>query len=60
MMLKDGKKMSTRKGKVVLLEEVLSESIAMATHSIEAKNPHFQIKMTWQNRLGLARLFFTI
>ena len=39
MMLKDGKKMSTRKGKVVLLEEVLNESIAMAKHSIEGKNP---------------------
>lgn len=39
MMLKDGKKMSTRKGKVVLLEDVLKESIELAKKNIEEKNP---------------------
>jgi arginyl-tRNA synthetase len=39
MMLKDGKKMSTRKGKVVLLENVLQDSIQLAEKNIEDKNP---------------------
>lgn len=37
MMLKDGKKMSTRKGKVVLLADVLAEAIETAKRNIEEK-----------------------
>ena len=44
MMLKDGKKMSTRKGKVVLLEEVLQAAIKLAEQNIEEKNPSLEKK----------------
>ncbi len=37
--LKDGKKMSTRKGRVILLQEVLQEAIHMAEENIKQKNP---------------------
>ncbi|WP_433751030.1 arginine--tRNA ligase [Falsibacillus pallidus] len=40
--LKDGKKMSTRKGRVILLEEVLNEAISLAANNIKAKNPGLQ------------------
>ena len=36
--LKDGKKMSTRKGRVILLEEVLEEAIELAKQNIEEKS----------------------
>lgn len=58
MMLKDGKKMSTRKGKVVLLEEVLSESISMAAQSIEAKNPSLPNKETVARQVGVGAVIF--
>ncbi|QCJ40672.1 arginine--tRNA ligase [Bacillus sp. S3] len=58
MMLKDGKKMSTRKGKVVLLEEVLSESIAMARHNIEEKNPNLVNKDAVAEQVGVGAVIF--
>ncbi|MCM3570660.1 arginine--tRNA ligase [Neobacillus mesonae] len=58
MMLKDGKKMSTRKGKVVLLEEVLNESIAMARHNIEEKNPNLANKDEVANQVGVGAVIF--
>lgn len=58
MMLKDGKKMSTRKGKVVLLEEVLNESIAMARHNIEEKNPNLTNKDTVAKQVGVGAVMF--
>ena len=58
MMLKDGKKMSTRKGKVVLLEEVLNESIAMARHSIEGKNPSLASKDEVAKQVGVGAVMF--
>ncbi|MGX6446385.1 arginine--tRNA ligase [Neobacillus sp. K501] len=58
MMLKDGKKMSTRKGKVVLLEEVLSESIAMARHNIEEKNPNLSNKDEVAKQVGVGAVMF--
>ena len=42
--LKDGKKMSTRKGRVILLEEVLEEAIELAKQNIEEKNPNLKQK----------------
>lgn len=50
MMLKDGKKMSTRKGKVVLLEEVLQAAIQLAEKNIEEKTLLLKIKKKWQNK----------
>ncbi|MDQ1143198.1 arginyl-tRNA synthetase [Bacillus sp. SORGH_AS 510] len=58
MMLKDGKKMSTRKGKVVLLEEVLNESIAMARHNIEEKNPNLENKEVVAKQVGVGAVIF--
>lgn len=58
MMLKDGKKMSTRKGKVVLLEEVLNESIAMARHNIEEKNPNLPNKDDVAKQVGVGAVIF--
>ncbi|MEH7546068.1 MULTISPECIES: arginine--tRNA ligase [Bacillaceae] len=58
MMLKDGKKMSTRKGKVVLLEEVLNESIAMARHNIEEKNPNLKNKDQVAKQVGVGAVIF--
>ncbi|MCM3729055.1 arginine--tRNA ligase [Neobacillus cucumis] len=58
MMLKDGKKMSTRKGKVVLLEEVLNESIAMARNNIEEKNPNLKNKDQVAKQVGVGAVIF--
>ncbi|MEY2196349.1 arginine--tRNA ligase [Neobacillus sp. BF23-41] len=58
LMLKDGKKMSTRKGKVVLLEEVLNESIAMARHNIEVKNPNLTNKEDVAKQVGVGAVIF--
>ncbi|MEH6908211.1 arginine--tRNA ligase [Neobacillus drentensis] len=58
LMLKDGRKMSTRKGKVVLLEEVLNESIAMARHSIEMKNPNLPNKGAVAKQVGVGAVIF--
>ncbi|GHI01320.1 arginine--tRNA ligase [Neobacillus kokaensis] len=58
MMLKDGKKMSTRKGKVVLLEEVLNESIEMARHNIEEKNPTLANKDEVAKQVGVGAVIF--
>ncbi|WP_042454427.1 arginine--tRNA ligase, partial [Neobacillus dielmonensis] len=58
MMLKDGKKMSTRKGKVVLLEEVLAESIDMARTNIEEKNPNLTNKEEVAKQVGVGAVIF--
>lgn len=58
MMLKDGKKMSTRKGKVVLLEEVLNESISMARNNIEEKNPNLTNKDAVAKQVGVGAVMF--
>ena len=58
LMLKDGSKMSTRKGKVVLLEEVLNESIAMARHNIEVKNPNLPNKDAVAKQVGVGAVIF--
>ncbi|MEH7112509.1 arginine--tRNA ligase [Neobacillus niacini] len=58
MMLKDGKKMSTRKGKVVLLEEVLNESIEMAKNNIEEKNPNLTNKDAVAKQVGVGAVMF--
>lgn len=58
MMLKDGKKMSTRKGKVVLLEEVLKESISLAQQNIEEKNPNLANKDEVAKQVGVGAVIF--
>jgi len=58
MMLKDGKKMSTRKGKVVLLEEVLSQAIEDVKKVIEEKNPGLANKEEVARQVGVGAVIF--
>ncbi|MDP4164520.1 MAG: arginine--tRNA ligase, partial [Bacillota bacterium] len=58
MILKDGKKMSTRKGKVVLLEEVLQEAIHLAAKDIEEKNPTLAAKEDVARQIGTGAIIF--
>lgn len=58
MILKDGKKMSTRKGKVVLLADVLAETIEMAKKNIELKNPSLQDKEMVAEQVGVGAVIF--
>lgn len=56
--LKDGKKMSTRKGKVALLQEVINEAIAMAEESIARKNPAIADKQKIARTVGIGAIIF--
>mgnify|MGYP001260578436 CR=1 FL=1 len=58
MILKDGKKMSTRKGKVVLLEKVLEDIIAQANTSISEKNPDLQNKEMIAQQVGVGAVIY--
>ncbi|MFD1736410.1 arginine--tRNA ligase [Bacillus salitolerans] len=58
MILKDGKKMSTRKGKVVLLEEVLYEAIELAKKNISTKNPELFHKEKVAREVGVGAVIF--
>ncbi|MFY3791350.1 arginine--tRNA ligase [Ureibacillus sp. MALMAid1270] len=58
MMLKDGKKMSTRKGKVVLLEEVLKDAITLAKENIVEKNPTLAEKDDVARQVGTGAVIF--
>lgn len=58
MMLKEGKKMSTRKGKVVLLADVLRKTIEAATKNIEEKNPQLPYKEHVANEVGIGAVIF--
>jgi arginyl-tRNA synthetase len=58
MMQKDGKKMSTRKGKVVLLEEVLETAIALALKDIKKKNANLASKEKVARQVGTGAVIF--
>ncbi len=58
MMLKEGKKMSTRKGKLVLLEEVLQEAIQLANNNIMEKNPLLEKKEEVARQVGVGAVIF--
>lgn len=58
MILKDGKKMSTRKGKIVLLGDVLKEAIEMAGKNIEARNPDLAHKEKVAMDVGVGAVLF--
>ncbi|MBU5341868.1 arginine--tRNA ligase [Caldifermentibacillus hisashii] len=58
MMLKDGKKMSTRKGKIVLLEEVLHDAIKAARDAIESRNPNLENKDEIARMVGVGAVIF--
>lgn len=54
----DGKKLSTRKGKIVLLEEVLKEAVEIALQQIEAKNPNLENKEEIAHEVGVGAVVF--
>ena len=56
--LKDGKKMSTRKGRVILLEEVLHEAIKMAEDNIKQKNPDLKDAYGVARDVGVGAIIF--
>ncbi|WP_042352935.1 arginine--tRNA ligase [Bacillus massiliigorillae] len=58
LILKDGKKMSTRKGKIILLEEVLAETIALAEQNISEKNPNLPNKEEVAKQVGVGAVIF--
>lgn len=56
--LKGGQKMSTRKGRVILLEDVLKESIAKAQQNIEEKNPELPNMNEVAESVGVGAILF--
>lgn len=54
----DGEKMSTRRGKVVLLEEVLDEAVIRASKQIEEKNPNLENKAEVAEQVGVGAVVF--
>jgi arginyl-tRNA synthetase len=58
MMLKDGKKMSTRKGKVILLDEVLQAAIDDVKKVIAKKNPTLKNKDKVAEQVGVGAIIF--
>ena len=59
LILKDGKKISTRKGKIVLLEEVLNEAIQLAEATINEKNPTLLDKEEVAKVIGVGAIIFS-
>jgi len=58
LMLFENKKMSTRKGTIVLLEEVLQKSIEMADAIIEQKNPELPDRKEVADAIGVGAVIF--
>ena len=58
MILKDGRKMSTRKGGIVLLEDVLNDAYTLALKEIQKKNPHLASKETVARQVGTGAVIF--
>lgn len=54
----DGEKMSTRRGKVVLLEEVLDEAVLRASNQISEKNPSLANKEKVAEQVGVGAVVF--
>lgn len=53
-----GKKLSTRKGNVILLEEVLNEAISSTRKQIEEKNPTLENKDEVAHQVGVGAIIF--
>ncbi|MYV16895.1 arginine--tRNA ligase [Furfurilactobacillus milii] len=54
----NGQKLSTRSGRVVLLEDVLKDSIDLAMKQIEAKNPSLANKTEVAHEVGVGAVIF--
>ncbi|MCA5012583.1 MULTISPECIES: arginine--tRNA ligase [unclassified Enterococcus] len=53
-----GKKLSTRKGKIVLLEEVLNEAVSLANKQIMEKNPDLPNREEVARQVGIGSVIF--
>lgn len=53
-----GKKLSTRKGKIVLLEEVLNEAVELANKQIMEKNPDLPNREEVARQVGIGSVIF--
>lgn len=53
-----GKKLSTRKGKIVLLEEVLNEAVDLANNQIMEKNPDLPNREEVARQVGIGSVIF--
>ena len=58
MLLQDGKKMSTRHGKSVVLKDVLDEAIALAKKYITEKNPNLENIDDVSEKIGVGAVIF--
>ncbi len=58
LVLQDGKKMSTRSGRVVTLIDVLNEAIKMAYKQIDSKNPNLDNKEEVSKKIGIGAVIF--
>ncbi|MCK5732105.1 MAG: arginine--tRNA ligase, partial [Tenericutes bacterium] len=58
LVLQDGKKMSTRKGKIVKLEDVLKEASKLSLKYINEKNPKLKNKEITAERIGISAVIF--
>ena len=54
----NGKKLSTRKGKIILLEGVLKQATELALKQIEAKNPSLENKEAVAHAVGVGAVIF--
>lgn len=58
LVTKEGKKLSTRKGNVILLEPTVAEAISRAQAQIEAKNPNLANKEAVAHAVGVGAIKF--
>jgi arginyl-tRNA synthetase len=58
LVLQDGKKMSTRKGKIVKLIDVLNEAIKLSLAYIVEKNPDLDSKELIAKKIGVSAVIF--
>ncbi|GMA48134.1 arginine--tRNA ligase [Tetragenococcus muriaticus] len=58
LITKDGKKLSTRKGQIVLLEDVLNDAIRSAQEQITEKNPSLENKEEVAKQVGVGAVIF--
>jgi arginyl-tRNA synthetase len=54
-----GKQMSTRKGDIILLEDLLREATEKAVEIIEEKNPGLENKLETGKKVGIGAIIFT-
>ena len=58
LVTKEGKKLSTRKGNVILLEPTIAEAVSRAKAQIEAKNPELENKDQAAHAVGVGAIKF--